>query len=46
MLSSSSTEPLLPSVKHALSFAKKKSWTSTTQKQDLSNIYCIAMGTI
>ena len=43
MLSNSSTEPLLPSVKHALSFA----WTIMDKyysKTDLSNVYQIAMG--
>ena len=43
MLSNSSTELLLPSVKHALSFA----WTIMDKyysKMDLSNVYQIAMG--
>ena len=43
MLSSSSTEPLSPSVKHALSFARKI-MDKYYSKTDLSNVYRIAMG--
>ena len=43
MLSSSSTEPLLPSVKHALSFARTI-MDKYYSKTDLSNVYRIAMG--
>jgi hypothetical protein len=43
MLSSSSTEPLSPSVKHALSFARKI-MDKYYSKTDLSNVYWIAMG--
>lgn len=43
MLSSSSTELLLPSVKHALSFAQKI-MDKYYSKMDLSNVYRIAMG--
>ena len=43
MLSSSSTEPLLPSVKHALSFVQKI-MDKYYSKTDLSNVYQIAMG--
>jgi len=43
MLSSSSTELLLPSVKHALSFARKI-MDKYYSKMDLSNVYRIAMG--
>ena len=43
MLSSSFTEPLSPSVKHALSFAWKI-MDKYYSKTDLSNAYQIAMG--
>ena len=43
MLSSSSTKPLLPSVRHALSFAWKI-MDKYYLKTDLSNVYRIAMG--
>jgi len=43
MLSSSSTKPLSPSVKHALSFAWKI-MDKYYSKMDLSNVYQIAMG--
>jgi hypothetical protein len=43
MLSGSSTEPLSPSVKHALSFARKI-MDKYYSKTDLSNVYRIAMG--
>jgi hypothetical protein len=43
MLSSSSTKPLSPSVKHALSFVQKI-MDKYYSKMDLSNIYWIAMG--
>jgi hypothetical protein len=43
MLSSSSTEPLSPSVKHALSFARTI-MDKYYSKTDLSNVYRIAMG--
>ena len=43
MLSDSSTEPLSPSVKFALSFARK-TMDKYYSKTDLSNIYQIAMG--
>ena len=43
MLSSSSAEPLSPSVKHALSFAWKI-MDKYYSKIDLSNVYWIAMG--
>ena len=43
MLSDSATEPLSPSVKHALSFAQKI-MDKYYSKTDLSNVYRIAMG--
>ena len=43
MLSSSSTKPLLPSIKHTLSFAQKI-MDKYYSKTDLSNVYRIAMG--
>ena len=43
MLSSSSIEPLSPSVKHALSFAWKI-MDKYYSKMDLSNVYWITMG--
>ena len=43
MLSSSSVEPLSPSVKHALLFAWKI-MVKYYPKTDLSNVYQIAMG--
>ena len=43
MLSSSSVEPLSPSVEHALSFAWKI-MDKYYLKTDLSNVYQIAMG--
>ena len=43
MLSSSSTEPLSPSIKHALSFVRKI-MDKYYSKTDLSNVYRIAMG--
>jgi len=43
MLSSHSTEPLSPSFKHALSFARKI-MDKYYSKTDLSNVYRIAMG--
>ena len=43
MLSSSSTEPLSPSVKYTLSFAWKI-MDKYYSKTDLSNVYRIAMG--
>ena len=43
MLSSSSTKPLSPSVKHTLSFAWKI-MDKYYLKMDLSNVYRIAMG--
>jgi hypothetical protein len=43
MLSDSSTEPLSPSVKHALSFARTI-MDKYYSKTDLSNVYRIAMG--
>ena len=43
MLSSSSVEPLSPSVKHALSFAQKII-NKYYSKMDLSNVYQISMG--
>jgi hypothetical protein len=45
MLSSSSTKPLLSSVKHALSFARKI-MDKYYSKTDLSNVYRIAMGMV
>jgi hypothetical protein len=45
MLSSSSTKPLSPSVKHALSFARKI-MDKYYSKTDLSNVYRIAMGMV
>ena len=45
MLSSSFTEPLSPSVKHALLFTKK-SINKYYLKMNLLNVYCIIMGTV
>jgi len=44
MLRDSALEPLAPSVKHALSFARKL-MDKYYSKTDLSNVYRIAMGT-
>jgi hypothetical protein len=44
LLSDAATEPLLSSVKHALTFAHK-SINKYYSKTDLSNVYRIAMGT-
>jgi hypothetical protein len=43
LLSDTTTEPLSPSVKHALTFARK-SINKYYSKTDLSNVYRIAMG--
>ena len=44
MLKASATEPLILSVKHALKFACKI-MDKYYSKTDISNVYCIAMGT-
>ena len=43
LLSDTTVEPLSPSVKHALTFARK-SINKYYSKTDLSNVYRIAMG--